>query len=66
MSDDLRDELRALLNRHSRENLSDTPDHILAQYLLDSLAAFEAATRARDLWYQPRVSTAGIVVPDDI
>jgi hypothetical protein len=46
------DEVQTLLNRHSRENISNTPDFILAQYLSDALAAYEAAVQARDNWYR--------------
>jgi hypothetical protein len=44
-------ELRATLNKHSVENGSNTPDFILAQYLLSCLAAFETAVNAREKWY---------------
>lgn len=47
----LRQELTALLNKHSAENGSNTPDWILADYLLRSLDAFEQATKAREIWY---------------
>jgi hypothetical protein len=47
----LEDTIRNALNRASRENASDTPDFILAQYLMDCLEAFEAATTARERWY---------------
>ncbi len=40
-----------LLNRHSAENASNTPDFVLAQYLLTCLGAFNAACRQRDEWY---------------
>ena len=43
--------LRALLNTHNREGISDTPDFILADYLLDCLDTFDNATIARDEWY---------------
>jgi hypothetical protein len=43
--------LRALLNTHNREGISDTPDFILADYLLDCLDTFDSATIARDDWY---------------
>lgn len=43
-------ELSALINRHSQENASGTPDFILAQYLVDCLAAFATAARRRDAW----------------
>ncbi len=40
----LQRELSAILNRASREGLSNTPDFILAEYLLNCLEAFELAT----------------------
>lgn len=47
----LRQELAEVLNRHSAEGRSNTPDFVLAQYLIDCLSAFDYATRARDQWY---------------
>jgi len=44
-------ELSSLLNRHSRENASNTPDFILARVMLNALHAHDEATRARDDWY---------------
>lgn len=43
-------ELQALINRHSVENASDTPDFILAGFIMDCLHGWETATRARDEW----------------
>ena len=48
---DFRKELSSCINRHSRENGSNTPDFILAEYLEDCLAAFDRATKARKRWY---------------
>ena len=45
------DELESLINRMSRENLSNTPDWILATFLRDCLLAFEQGIRDRDKWY---------------
>ena len=42
--------LRAAINRTCQENGSNTPDHILATYLLTCLGAFEVATNARTAW----------------
>ena len=42
-------ELQELINRHSQENGSDTPDHILAGYLCACLDAFDHATTARNV-----------------
>src|SRR4051794_18585051 len=48
---ELRSKLKSLLNCESAENGSNTPDHILADYLMASLDAFDEATAARDNWY---------------
>ena len=47
----LREEIGEALNRASAENGSNTPDHVLAAYLVDCLAAFDRATTQRDNWY---------------
>lgn len=47
--------LEKILNNHCAENESDTPDFILAEYLLDCLAAFDKATNRRTKWYSPNV-----------
>lgn len=44
-------EITSVLNRYSAENGSNTPDFILARYLLACLAAFDAATDQRRVWY---------------
>lgn len=43
--------LQRLLNAHSRENASGTPDFILAQYLLACLAAWNTGVQQRETWY---------------
>ena len=47
----MKDELRALLNKYSAENVSNTPDTILTDLLLDALRAFNDAVNARSRWY---------------
>lgn len=47
----LRRELASVLNRHSLEEGSNTPDFILADYLLGCLDSFDRCTRAREKWY---------------
>jgi hypothetical protein len=44
-------ELARLLNRHSAENVSNTPDFILARVLIDALDAFNRSVRWRARWY---------------
>jgi hypothetical protein len=47
----LESELAGLINRRSLENASDTPDYILAQYLIGCLDNYNATIRARRRWY---------------
>jgi len=60
---DLRATIEEAINLVSRENESNTPDWVLAQYLMDCLKAFEIATKARDKWYgislSPPILTGG-------
>lgn len=44
-------ELAQLLNSYSKENESNTPDFILAQYMIACLDAFTKASRDREKWY---------------
>ena len=46
-----RNALAGLINVHSRENGSGTPDFILAEYLADCLAAWDKNVRRREEWY---------------
>jgi hypothetical protein len=47
----LLEELTTLLNSFSRENESNTPDFILANFMLSCLVAFEKASNQRENWY---------------
>jgi hypothetical protein len=44
-------ELSDLLNRHSMESASGTPDFILAAYLTDCLLAWNRSMQERETWY---------------
>lgn len=48
---ELEQEIRSAINRCSAENASNTPDFVLAQYLLNCLAAFDAAVQQREMFY---------------
>ena len=45
-------ELEALINKHSLENQSNTPDFLLSLYLENCLANWNAITTQRDRWYR--------------
>ena len=47
----LQDALTDLINRHSAENTSNTPDYILAQFLIGCLDAFNTGVQKRETWY---------------
>jgi hypothetical protein len=49
-----RRDLETLINKHSIENGSNTPDFILANYLVNCLDAFEIAVNRRTEWYNPK------------
>ncbi len=44
-------DLSGVLNRYSQENASNTPDWILAQFLLGCLAAWNMGVQQREAWY---------------
>lgn len=45
-------ELTTLINKHSIENQSNTPDFILARFMVSILENFEIASNSRQNWYQ--------------
>ena len=48
-----RKELQELLNKYSMETKSNTPDFILAEFLIGCLLSFEQAVNSRQAWYKP-------------
>lgn len=48
---DFRSALTTLLNRFSRENVSNTPDWILRNFICECLKAFNVGIVERDKWY---------------
>jgi hypothetical protein len=46
-----REQLEDIINCNSMESGSDTPDFILADYLIGCLAAYDRALEARERWY---------------
>lgn len=54
-------ELQALINKYSAENGSDTPDFLLAEYLVSQLNTWDQYVIRREQWYDraPRVANDG-------
>lgn len=48
---EFKEELIALLNKHSLENGSNTPDYILADYVIACLKVFDETVNTRTSWY---------------
>lgn len=53
-----REELETLINRHSRENGSDTPDFLLAEYLVAQLNLWDQYVTRREQWYGRKTAPA--------
>lgn len=51
--------LQQLINQHSLENNSGTPDFILARYLENCLSVFNSALQTREAWYNRPITTIG-------
>lgn len=51
----LEEALTRLLNRYSEERASNTPDFILAKFLINALDTFNIAVQEREKWYGRQV-----------
>jgi hypothetical protein len=60
---EFRNKIEQLLNSVSAENGSNTPDFILADYVIACLTAFDSAVRGREMWYG-RWNAADATSPD--
>jgi len=55
-----RDELREVINKHCKENGSNTPDFVLAEYLDNCLKVFDLAIKSRENWYGKELNPPGL------
>ena len=53
---DFETELSRLINKYSMESGSNTPDFILARYLVGCLKAFNDTVEIREQWYKQEPS----------
>ena len=51
MASKLEKDLAGLINSECRENDSNTPDFLLAEFMMSCLDAFELASNKREVWY---------------
>lgn len=58
-------ELEQLINRYSKENRSNTPDFILAEYLCRCLENFNQTIASRAAWYG-RMDEPGVAPPAEL
>jgi hypothetical protein len=58
-------ELEGLINRHSQENGSNTPDFILASYLVGCLKTWNEAVTVREKWYGRSTTSPATVAQQD-
>lgn len=66
MSKSFQSALEELINQHSVENGSDTPDFMLAEYLCDCLATYEVIIAKREKWYGREVGKPAAVGVNDL
>lgn len=59
-------ELAQVINRNSLENLSNTPDFILAEYLMVCLEAYSTATKCSEGWFSRQITTVESLSVNDI
>ena len=50
--DKFTEELTVLINKHSLENLSNTPDFILADFIVGCISNFGYIMESRDNWHK--------------
>ena len=63
---ELRKRIEQAINAVSAEKGSNTPDFILANYLIDCLKAFDSAVSERERWYGRGLDSARPVITPDI
>lgn len=61
---EFREELETLINKHSLENGSNTPDFILAEYLCQCLMVFDTTVLSRENWYGRKDEFSDNVIPE--
>jgi len=59
------EEICSVINRYSQENLSNTPDFILAMYLMDAMNAFDTAVNRREEWYDRKIPSSDGAPPKE-
>lgn len=65
--DVFRKELERLINCESMENGSDTPDFMLADYLMACLETYEITIKCREHWYGRSINTKEVCnIPEEI
>lgn len=53
--DRFKEELEQLINRNSLENTCNTPDFILAEFMIRCLESFADCSNAREIWYDVKL-----------
>ena len=61
----LRKDIETAINRNSVENNSNTPDFLLAEFLMGCLAVFDQTVVAREKWYGRDAGVGPLGIPTD-
>ena len=49
--EEFKKELAGLINKYSLENISNTPDYILSEYLVECLFIYGRTAKAKQAWW---------------
>ena len=58
--DKIEKEITEIFNKHGLDTITNTPDHILADYVMTSLYAFIKAKGNIENWYGKRITINGV------
>lgn len=61
----LREEIENAINNCCGENVSNTPDFLLAEYVMSCLDAFDVTVKKRDAWYSVHLEPCNSHFTDD-
>lgn len=51
-----KEDLRFIINKNGMDSEANTPDFVLADYLMDCFSAFRVAAERRDIWRLPETT----------
>ena len=60
MNNDLEKDIEVLMNQYNVDTITDTPDYILASYLMTCLRNYLITKATTETWFGKRITTNGV------